>query len=94
MGNFFMRHPWSDRFAFLRPVASRTKWLAGVAVASMSLTASLAAAESRVSFNRDIRPILSEYCTACHDVCPKNLPLATQIAYVRRQMVKQGLAMS
>ncbi len=66
MGNFFMRHPWSDRFAFLRPVASRTKWLAGVAVASMSLTASLAAAESRVSFNRDIRPILSEYCTACH----------------------------
>ena len=31
---------------------------------------------------------------ACHDVCPKNLPLATQIAYVRRQMVKQGLAMS
>ena len=27
---------------------------------------------------------------ACHDVCPKNLPLATQIAYVRRQMVKQG----
>ncbi len=29
---------------------------------------------------------------ACHDVCPKNLPLATQIAYVRRQMVRQGLA--
>jgi fumarate reductase iron-sulfur subunit len=27
---------------------------------------------------------------ACHDVCPKNLPLATQIAYVRRQMVKLG----
>jgi fumarate reductase iron-sulfur subunit len=27
---------------------------------------------------------------ACHDVCPKNLPLATQIAYMRRQMVRQG----
>jgi fumarate reductase iron-sulfur subunit len=27
---------------------------------------------------------------ACHDVCPKNLPLATQIAYMRRQLVKQG----
>jgi fumarate reductase iron-sulfur subunit len=27
---------------------------------------------------------------ACHDVCPKNLPLATQIAYVRRKMVAQG----
>lgn len=29
---------------------------------------------------------------ACHDVCPKYLPLATQIAYVGRQMVEQGLA--
>jgi fumarate reductase iron-sulfur subunit len=29
---------------------------------------------------------------ACHDVCPKNLPLATQIAYLRRQMVKMGFA--
>ena len=29
---------------------------------------------------------------ACHDVCPKNLPLATQIAYLRRQMLKQGLS--
>ncbi|MCX8115721.1 MAG: fumarate reductase iron-sulfur subunit [Burkholderiaceae bacterium] len=27
---------------------------------------------------------------ACHDVCPKNLPLATQIAFVRRAMVRQG----
>lgn len=27
----------------------------------------------------------------CHDVCPKDLPLQTQIAYLRRQMVKQGL---
>ena len=27
---------------------------------------------------------------ACHDVCPKNLPLATQIAFVRRKMVKVG----
>ena len=26
----------------------------------------------------------------CHDVCPKDLPLQTQIAYLRRQMVKQG----
>ena len=25
---------------------------------------------------------------ACHDVCPKELPLATQIAYLRRAMVK------
>ena len=23
---------------------------------------------------------------ACHDVCPKQLPLATQIAFVRRRM--------
>lgn len=29
---------------------------------------------------------------ACHDVCPKNLPLATQIAYMRRQMARQGFA--
>lgn len=28
---------------------------------------------------------------ACHDVCPKNLPLATQIAYMRRTLMKQGL---
>ncbi|HSN70592.1 MAG TPA: fumarate reductase iron-sulfur subunit [Steroidobacteraceae bacterium] len=27
----------------------------------------------------------------CHDVCPKNLPLQTQIAYLRRAMAKQGL---
>jgi fumarate reductase iron-sulfur subunit len=23
---------------------------------------------------------------ACHDACPKSLPLATQIAFVRRKM--------
>jgi len=28
---------------------------------------------------------------ACHDVCPKNLPLQTQIAYVRRKMAREGL---
>jgi fumarate reductase iron-sulfur subunit len=28
---------------------------------------------------------------ACHDVCPKELPLQTQIAYVRRKMVREGL---
>jgi fumarate reductase iron-sulfur subunit len=27
---------------------------------------------------------------ACHDVCPKGLPLATQIAFVRRKMVGAG----
>ncbi|MCA3223243.1 MAG: fumarate reductase iron-sulfur subunit [Burkholderiales bacterium] len=27
---------------------------------------------------------------ACHDVCPKDLPLQTQIAYVRRKMAAQG----
>ena len=27
---------------------------------------------------------------ACHDVCPKELPLATQIAYLRRKMVTMG----
>jgi fumarate reductase iron-sulfur subunit len=27
---------------------------------------------------------------ACHDVCPKNLPLSTQIAFIRRKMVKTG----
>jgi len=27
----------------------------------------------------------------CHDVCPKNLPLKTQIAFVRRKMVAAGL---
>ncbi len=26
----------------------------------------------------------------CHDVCPKELPLATQIAFVRRKMAKMG----
>ena len=28
---------------------------------------------------------------ACHDVCPKNLPLATQIAFMRRKMVAMAL---
>jgi len=28
---------------------------------------------------------------ACHDVCPKELPLATQIAYLRRKMVREGM---
>ncbi len=27
---------------------------------------------------------------ACHDVCPKDLPLQTQIAYLRRRMVRLG----
>jgi fumarate reductase iron-sulfur subunit len=27
---------------------------------------------------------------ACHDVCPKNLPLSTQIAFVRRKMAGMG----
>jgi fumarate reductase iron-sulfur subunit len=27
---------------------------------------------------------------ACHDVCPKDLPLQTQIAFVRRKMVRMG----
>jgi fumarate reductase iron-sulfur subunit len=27
----------------------------------------------------------------CHDVCPKQLPLQTQIAYLRRKMVKAGI---
>ena len=27
----------------------------------------------------------------CHDVCPKGLSLQTQIAYLRRAMVRQGL---
>jgi len=26
----------------------------------------------------------------CHDVCPKNLPLATQIAFLRRKMIAVG----
>jgi fumarate reductase iron-sulfur subunit len=29
---------------------------------------------------------------ACHDVCPKDLPLQTQIAFVRRKMVKVGVS--
>ncbi|MDR1849111.1 MAG: fumarate reductase iron-sulfur subunit [Zoogloeaceae bacterium] len=28
---------------------------------------------------------------ACHDVCPKSLPLQTQIAFLRRKMVSQAL---
>jgi fumarate reductase iron-sulfur subunit len=28
----------------------------------------------------------------CHDVCPKELPLQTQIAFIRRKMVKEGMA--
>jgi len=28
---------------------------------------------------------------ACHDLCPKDLPLQTQIAFMRRKMVTQGL---
>ena len=26
----------------------------------------------------------------CHDVCPKNLPLSTQIAFLRRKMASVG----
>jgi fumarate reductase iron-sulfur subunit len=29
---------------------------------------------------------------ACHDVCPKELPLETQIAFLRRKMVKMGFS--
>jgi fumarate reductase iron-sulfur subunit len=29
---------------------------------------------------------------ACHDVCPKELPLQTQIAFIRRKMLKQGIS--
>ena len=28
---------------------------------------------------------------ACHDVCPKDLPLQTQIAFIRRKMVAEGM---
>ena len=28
---------------------------------------------------------------ACHDVCPKHLPLQTQIAFLRSKMVVAGL---
>lgn len=28
---------------------------------------------------------------ACHDVCPKELPLSTQLAFIRRKMAAQGL---
>jgi fumarate reductase iron-sulfur subunit len=28
---------------------------------------------------------------ACHDLCPKDLPLQTQIAFLRRKMVVAGL---
>jgi len=28
----------------------------------------------------------------CHDVCPKNLPLQTRIAFIRRKMARQGFA--
>jgi len=27
----------------------------------------------------------------CHDVCPKQLPLATQIAFIRRKLVANGM---
>jgi fumarate reductase iron-sulfur subunit len=27
----------------------------------------------------------------CEDMCPKDLPLATQIAYLRRKMIRQGI---
>lgn len=28
---------------------------------------------------------------ACHDFCPKDLPLKTQIAFMRRKMAEQGI---
>jgi fumarate reductase iron-sulfur subunit len=28
---------------------------------------------------------------ACHDVCPKNLPLSTQLAFMRRKMIGVAL---
>ena len=27
----------------------------------------------------------------CHDVCPKSLPLLTQIAFLRRKMLRNAL---
>jgi fumarate reductase iron-sulfur subunit len=29
---------------------------------------------------------------ACHDFCPKDLPLKTQIAFIRRKMAEQGIS--
>ena len=37
-----------------------------VVVLCMAITATLAGAEEAVSFNRDIRPILSDKCFECH----------------------------
>jgi fumarate reductase iron-sulfur subunit len=28
----------------------------------------------------------------CEDVCPKDLPLQTQIAFMRRKMVREGIS--